>query len=203
MMRSQAPISLALLLLGACGHNIEANYIDSGETDGEADADTDADSDADTDADADADAELTDYCHLQWPCATSLAAGAASETIYGVVYEEGVTPGQGQGPGLSAEVGVGPDGSDPSGNGDWTWTKASYFGDKDGMSEGDLSNDEYAASFSAPSAAGSYDFAYRFSIDGGSTWRYCDAGGDAGGECEGLGSDDGYGESDAGQLTVE
>ena len=37
-------------------------------------------------------------------------------------------------------------------------------------------DDEYQATFVAP-AAGSYRYAYRFSVDGGSTWTYCDANG--------------------------
>jgi hypothetical protein len=42
---------------------------------------------------------------------------------------------------------------------------------------------------------GNYDFAYRFSADGGATWLFCDAG-DAG-------SSDGYSTNNAGTLTVQ
>ena len=41
-------------------------------------------------------------------------------------------------------------------------------------------------------AAGTYDFAYRFSLDGGLGYYYCD----------GNGSDDGYAAAQAGNMTV-
>ena len=133
----------------------------------------------------------------------TVAAGGSSEQVYGWIFHEGTTQGEGQGAGVQGQVGVGPDGDIPEGSAEWVWTDAGYYGDKDGLSEGDQANDEYLGSFTAPSDAGSYDYAYRFSVDGGGTWTYCDAGGDEGGECEGAGSDDGYSSDDAGQLTVE
>jgi hypothetical protein len=59
----------------------------------------------------------------------------------------------------------------------------------------EAANDEHVGSFTAPSAAGSpYDFAYRFSLDGGAHYVYCDTGI--------AGSSDGYSPANAGQLTV-
>ncbi len=207
---------LSLFAIAACGHTIDPRWeetatpegdtdtdVDS-DTDVDADSDADGDADADTDADADADTDIgdaVDYCHLQWPCSTTAAAGEETEVIYGWVFHAGVTEGEGEGAGMTAQVGWGEDGSTPGD--DWTWTAARYLGDKDGLTEGDLANDEYQSSFEAPSTAGDYDFAFRFSMDGGSTWSTCDRGGDEGGECEGTGSDDGYSPADAGQLTVE
>ncbi len=218
-----ARYSLFLILLSACGHTIDPRWdetatpegdtdtdVDS-DTDVDADSDADGDADADTDADADADADadtdtdigdVVDYCHLQWPCSMTASAGDETEVTYGWVYKAGVTDAEGEGAGMTAQVGWGDDATDPA-DGSWTWTAARYLGDKDGLTEGDLANDEYQSAFTAPETAGSYDFAFRFSLDGGTSWTYCDAGGDEGGECEGSGSGDGYDPSTAGQLTVE
>ncbi len=49
----------------------------------------------------------------------------------------------------------------------WSWSTASY-----NIQSGN--NDEYQGSFTAP-AAGSYRYAYRFSVDQGVSWTYCDA----------------------------
>lgn len=140
-----------------------------------------------------------DYCHLQWPCTMTASGGTSSEMVYVWVYQAGVTEGEGQGAGIEVEVGVGPDGSDPNGGG-WTWAAATWNMDKDGLTPGDLANDEYAGTFTVPSVAGSYDYCGRVSIDGGASWTLCDLGGDG---CGGLGSNDGYDPANAGQLTVE
>ena len=50
----------------------------------------------------------------------------------------------------------------------------------------------------APSTTGSFDYAYRFSTDGGLSWVYVDLGEDCGGE----GTIDGYDAADAGDLEV-
>jgi hypothetical protein len=55
--------------------------------------------------------------------------------------------------------------------------------------------DEYSGVFNIPAAAGSpYDFAVRFSGDGGQTWTYCDTNGSANG---------GYVAADAGQMVSQ
>ncbi len=136
--------------------------------------------------------ELVDWCNLQWPATLSVVAGQESDSIFGRVYESGVTEGAGQGAGILAQVGFGPDGSDPTTNAaGWTWVDASYNVDVDGLTPGDLANDEYMGSVTVPQA-GSYDYAYRFSADNGRTWLYCDQ----------DGSDNGYDPAQAGELTV-
>jgi hypothetical protein len=117
--------------------------------------------------------------------------------VYGWIYVAGKTVGAGAGAGVAVQLGVGPDGSTPDET--WVWTDMTYNADKDGLSAGDLSNDEYQGSFVAPSAAGTYDYCVRASADGGVAWLYCDAGGVS---CPGTGSDDGYSPADAGALTV-
>lgn len=143
--------------------------------------------------------EPVDYCHIQYPCALTVPAGATTDPIYAWIYEAGATEGPGVAPRTLLEVGWGPTGSDPTAGG-WTWTAMVYNLDKDGLVPGDLANDEWAGELVAPSAAGTYAYAVRASADVGATWTYCDLGGDT---CAGSGSDDGYDPGDAGRLLVE
>jgi len=99
-----------------------------------------------------------------------------TELIYSRVWVSGVTPGDGQGAGVSAELGYGPAGTSPLHDLSWQWTAATYNLSVDGPSPGDLANDEYMASIT-PTASGSFDYAYRFSTDGGANWLYCDLNG--------------------------
>jgi hypothetical protein len=71
-----------------------------------------------------------------------------------------------------AELGYGPLSSDPTGNLSWTWFGASFntqYGN----------DDEYMASFTAPTVAidTQYAYAYRFSLDAGAHYTYCDTDG--------------------------
>ena len=171
---------------------------DSGDTADSADSGDTADS-ADTSDPGDTAVPVVsvDYCHIQYPCEQSVAAGVATDAVYGWVYQAGVTEGPGVGVGVTLEVGWGADGSDPATG--WTWTTMRYNLDKDGLVPGDLANDEWFGAFTAPTVPGAYDFAVRASADGGASWTYCDGGG---GTCPGSGSDDGYDAADAGALTV-
>ncbi len=110
---------------------------------------------------------IVTWCNLQWPPSTSTTVGQATEPIYGQVYEPGITDSLGQGPFLSAELGYGPENSLP-GNG-WSWTPATYNTDSG-------NNDEYSAVL-VPSSEGTFDYAYRMSMDGGLTWQWCDRSG--------------------------
>jgi hypothetical protein len=133
-----------------------------------------------------------DWGAVQWPFATTTLVGVATEYIYGRVYESGVTDPAGQGAGIAAELGYGPDGSDPDGNPAWTWTAAAYHGDLD-------NDDEYRATITE-NTAGRYDYAYRFSYLG-SPWLYCDMR-DPSHPTPPGGSADGYSADDAGDLVV-
>ena len=187
------------------GDTDTAGDTDSGDTDTGGDTDTAGDTDSgdtdsgDTGSGDTGTAIAVDYCHIQYPCAITVAAGAESDVVYGWVYQAAVTPGAGQGPGVRLQVGVGEDGTDPA-TGAWSWTEMTYNTDKDGLSAGDLSNDEYGGAFTAPAAPGAYDYAVRASADDGYSWLYCDDGGDT---CGGLGSDDGYSAAEAGECTVD
>ncbi len=111
--------------------------------------------------------EECDYCVLQYPPASTTTAGMRTELIYGRVYEAGLTDvSAGQAPGILAELGYGPVGSDPSGSNAWIWVPA-IFNTEYG------NDDEYMQRLTVP-APGSYLYTYRWSLDGGLTWSYSD-----------------------------
>lgn len=138
-------------------------------------------------------AATVDWCTLQWPAATQTPEGVDSELIFGRVYVQGITNGNGQGQGLQSELGYGAPGSDPATDASWHWIPAQYNVSVDGLSQGDLANDEYMARLNV-SQAGSYAYAYRFSADGGASWLFCDL--------DGAETPADYDAAQAGALTV-
>jgi len=131
-------------------------------------------------------------CRVQFPSSLTQNGGSTA-TVYGRVSIPGVTDlttNNDPNASLRAAVGVGPDGTNPNGNVNWTWATASanaaYMAGSPGH---EPAFDEYMATLSIPSTAGPYDYAYRFSIDAGATWTYCDVDGGA------------YAAANAGQLT--
>jgi hypothetical protein len=107
-----------------------------------------------------------------------------TDNVYGQVWIDGVTSQPGQTDSLRAQLGFGPDGSDPDGNPAWTWVEASFNVDAG-------NNDEFVASL-LPEALGSYDYAYRYSVTDGRDWLYADL--------DGTGN--GYDPAQAGALVV-
>lgn len=69
-------------------------------------------------------------------------------------------------PGLQAQLGFGPAGSNPASDVGWSWVDAVFNVDVG-------NNDEFMASL-LPDAVGSYDYVYRYSTNGGRTWLYAD-----------------------------
>jgi hypothetical protein len=135
-----------------------------------------------------------DFCRLQAPLTISETEGTAV-TVYGRVFVAGLTDQNtaGNDPNalVVAALGYGTDGSLPD---TWTnWTAAMpNAGYVTGAPGFEPNNDEYQATFNVPPAAGSpYDYAYRFSGDGGTTWVYCDSNGEP------------FASADAGQMTSE
>lgn len=146
------------------------------------------------------------YGHVQWPCPT--ATGSPGETgfaFYGVVYDPDTTPGPGPGGGIQAEVGIGPDGTDPRVASGWTWFAAVYNRDIDAFAANDLRNDEYVGYATLPGTTGSYDFAFRFRPDTQPLWAYMDLGTSFGPDaCDAkVGNSDGYSPLTAGDLLVQ
>ncbi|WP_026991521.1 GEVED domain-containing protein [Flavobacterium subsaxonicum] len=101
-------------------------------------------------------AEL-DFVNLQWPGAATIVEGN-SATVYAQAYEAGVTPGAGPGAGITAWIGIGTTDTDPSAF--TTWVPMT-FGSQAG------NNDEFMAAIGADLAPGTYYYASKFQIDGG------------------------------------
>ena len=126
-----------------------------------------------------------DWANLQWPASINHTIGIMpTENIYGQVYIESVTSEPGATPGLWAQVGFGPDGSEPVGNSAWIWVDA-VFNTQSG------NNDEFKGNL-LPETTGTFDYAYRYSTNGGETWLYADL----------DGTSNGYSVDQAGSLTV-
>jgi len=89
--------------------------------------------------------------------------------VAGQVYAAGITQGAGAGSGLVAQLGIGPENSDPRNSAAWTWTRATYKTEHG-------NNDEWEAELPNPGTAGRYLIAFRFSISE-NAWRVCDADG--------------------------
>ena len=130
-------------------------------------------------------AYMIDWANLQWPASiTHTISTTPTADIYGQVYIESVTSEPGATPGLWAQVGFGPDGSEPAGNSAWTWVDA-VFNVQSG------NNDEFKGNL-LPETTGTFDYAYRYSTNGGETWLYADL--------DGTGN--GYSPEQAGNLVV-
>lgn len=135
------------------------------------------------------------FCHLQFPQQISDGTAGATQTVYGRVYMAGLTdqsPSTDPSPNVIAQVGYGPDGSQPADNDAWTWFDGTPNAGWNGPAAGEADNDEYQADMVLP-AAGTYDFAYRFSGDFGGSFLYCDT--DSG--------NDGYDPLTTGELVVQ
>ncbi len=146
-----------------------------------------------------------DWCRLHHPAGIQALEGSVI-TVYGHLHIGGLTDqtsGVDEHPDVIGAVGWGPDGSQPDGGG-WTWQAAAPnpLWDDASATPPEPGNDEYMAELTVPAAAGSpYDYAYRFSPDGGASWTYCDL--DRSGEGGADGSADGYAPADAGEMEAE
>ena len=127
------------------------------------------------------------WANLQWPPTLNHTISAVNRTnnVYGQVWINGVTNQPGQTPSLRAQLGFGPQGSDPAGNPAWVWVDASFNVDAG-------NNDEFVASL-LPEAVDSYDYAYRYTTTNGRDWVYADL--------DGTGN--GFEPAQAGVLTVD
>ena len=126
------------------------------------------------------------WANLQWPPSIDHTISVVNRTpqVYGQIWIDGVTNQPGATPGLKAQLGYGPDGSDPAGNAAWTWVDAVFNANAG-------NNDEFKASL-LPEAVGVFDYAYRYSTTNGRDWTYADL--------DGIGN--GYSPAQAGNLTV-
>lgn len=127
------------------------------------------------------------FCITQSPTSTVTTAGVETGLIYGQVYVAGQTDASSSPvTSLKGQLGYGADGDDP--------TTTNFIWIDSGANSGfdfAQNNDEHEATLIIM-AAGTYDYAYRFSQDEGLSHTYCDT----------NGSDDGYAAINAGDLTV-
>ncbi len=134
------------------------------------------------------------WCRYQFPTIVTATAGD-TVTFYGWVYHPGITDrstGVDVDARLVGQVGLGGDGTNPASDGSWTWYAASANTGWVGTG-GDVNNDEYQANVQL-NTTGTFDAAYRFSVDGGHSWTYCDGGDE--------GAANGYDPVNAGNITV-
>jgi hypothetical protein len=102
-----------------------------------------------------------DYCKTLSTSPTGLTTGE--------LYENGVTT-TGVAPvNVVAQAGFGPLTANPENQPGWTWTNATYVITSN-------NNAEYTATLALPATSTNF-VTYRFSVDNGSTWTYCDSNG--------------------------
>jgi len=111
------------------------------------------------------------WANLQWPPTMTHTISTITRTgdVYGQVWIDGVTNQPGATPGLLAQVGHGPAGSNPTSDPGWTWVDAVFNVDAG-------NNDEFMASL-LPEAVGTFDVVYRYSVTNGRDWPYADLNG--------------------------
>lgn len=110
------------------------------------------------------------WANLQWPFTITHTIGITpTENIYGQVYIAGVTELPGATPGLLAQVGYGPNDSDPRDNTEWIWYDATFNGQAG-------NNDEFVGTL-LPESTGEFDYVYRYSTNGAVSWVYAFDGG--------------------------
>lgn len=126
----------------------------------------------------------TGWGNFQFPASVSVALNGTTELLFGRTYRAGETDGVGQATGWEAELGVGPLGTLPTGEGRcWSYVAASF--------NVDAGNDDEYASTLTPDTAGLFSLFFRYRPPGGA-WRYGDL----------DGSDDGISVDDAAALVV-
>jgi hypothetical protein len=111
------------------------------------------------------------WANLQWPptLTHTISPFDRTDDVYGQVWIDGATSQPGPTPGLIAQLGFGPEGSNPDGNAEWTWEAAVFNVDTN-------NNDEFKASL-LPESTGTFDYVYRYSTTNGLNWLYADLNG--------------------------
>jgi len=98
------------------------------------------------------------WANLQWP-GTANIGPVQTVTVYGQIWVDGITNQPGPAPGINAWVGISPTNTNPD---TWTtWVPAVYNLDVG-------NNDEYMADIGSGLAPGTYYYAYRWQLYGGS-----------------------------------
>ena len=103
----------------------------------------------------------------------TLSAIEEGPPVGALVRVDGVTGASGPTVGIRAEIGFGPEGTDPVAEPGWTWTTATFEGDVAGA-------DRFVARL-RPEEAGTHAVSLRVSTTGGTSWTYADRDGHANG----------------------
>ena len=115
-----------------------------------------------------------DYCVIQWP--HEIPDDDPGPAVYGRIWEDGLTPDE-FAP-IVAQLGWGPEDVNPQTQSGFRYVYA-------GFNLIDGNDNEYVGMLPlADMLPGDYRYVYRFSLDGGHTWTYCDTVGS--GSNEGL-----------------
>ncbi len=114
-----------------------------------------------------------DYCADTTASVTVTAGG--NMTLVGEVYEASLTTTPpapaGASPKITAQVGYGPRNTNPQWQAGWTFAAATFSADSG-------NNDVYSTIVVAPAVNPlQYGYTYRFSLDSGTSWTYCDLAG--------------------------
>jgi hypothetical protein len=126
------------------------------------------------------------WCNTQFPESIDATVGDTT-TVYGQAYVAGCTDNNMDCTPLTAQLGLAPDGSDPTADASaYTWMDATRNPGFSGAA-----NDEFQYDLSA-SNQGTFVYVYRMSGDGGQTWTYCDR----------DGTDNGFQAAQQGTMTV-
>ena len=131
--------------------------------------------------------EMVDWCGLTEPGDVTILQGAETDTLYGLVYEQGVTEAVGEADSIFAEIGYGPEDQPPS-TVAWQWFTPMYDADVD-TSAGFFATygvaidsvERYKATLTVPTP-GTYRFAYRFKVGVDGPWSYADLDGNTMGQ---------------------
>jgi len=107
-----------------------------------------------------------DYCALVTPQTLQVVLGQPTALVEGRVFKAGVTTGTQNGGSVTAQLGYGPEGSDPRSSTGWRFFPSSWV-HRDGT-------DEVYRVALVPAQEGTFRFGYRFSLDAGLHWTYCD-----------------------------
>lgn len=108
------------------------------------------------------------WANTQYPptLTQTISAVNPTENVYGQVFIDGVTNQPGATDGLIAQLGFGPQGSNPDGNAAWNWVDTTFNTDSG-------NNDEYKAQL-LPDKTGTFNYLYRYSTTNGRDWLYAD-----------------------------
>lgn len=116
---------------------------------------------------AEPEATKVGWCRVQHPETTTVKQGETSEIIFGQVFVKDCSENESKCAAVIAEAGYGT-GDDMT---QYTWTPAQY-----NEAHVDDNNDEYGATFTIgnDTVDTTYNVVYRFSVDNGQNWTYCD-----------------------------